>query len=72
MVWHVHAVTQEKATLLHSASRFRQVGDNEARKAAAKIKSTMGPNEWSEAQKKVQQWGMDPEKVEAFLQAGDS
>jgi hypothetical protein len=48
------------------------VGDSDSRKAAAKIKGTMGAAEWSEAQKKVQQWGMDPEKVEAFLQAGDS
>ena len=31
VVWHVHAVTQEKATLLHSASQFRQLDDNEAR-----------------------------------------
>jgi len=31
VVWHVHAVTQEKATLLHSASHFRQLDDNEAR-----------------------------------------
>jgi len=31
VVWHVHAVTPDKASLLHSASQFRQVKDNEAR-----------------------------------------
>lgn len=31
VVWHVHAVTQEKATLLYSASQFRQLDVNEAR-----------------------------------------
>jgi hypothetical protein len=31
LVWHVHAVTPHKATLLHSASQFRQLDDNEAR-----------------------------------------
>lgn len=31
VVWHVHAVTPDKASLLHSASLFRQVDDNEAR-----------------------------------------
>jgi hypothetical protein len=31
LVWHVHAVTQDKATVLHSASHFRQLDDNEVR-----------------------------------------
>ncbi len=31
IVWHVHAVTADGATLLHSASLFRQLDDNEAR-----------------------------------------
>jgi len=31
IVWHVHAVTGQGATLLHSASQFRQLDDNEAR-----------------------------------------
>lgn len=31
VVWHVHAVTADKASLLHSASQFRQLDDNDAR-----------------------------------------
>jgi hypothetical protein len=31
IVWHVHAVTEHGATLLHSASQFRQLDDNDAR-----------------------------------------
>ncbi|MFN0186061.1 MAG: hypothetical protein ACKVQR_19780 [Aquabacterium sp.] len=31
VVWHVHALTTERATLLYSASHFRQLDDNETR-----------------------------------------
>lgn len=33
VVWHVHAATRERATLLHSASHFRSQDDNDTRAA---------------------------------------
>ena len=45
-------------------------GDMPGREAALKIKTSMDEDEWTRAQKKMREGGMDPQKVEAFLQAG--
>lgn len=36
VVWHVHAATAQRATLLHSASNFRNLDDNEVRAAVGR------------------------------------
>jgi uncharacterized protein len=42
-------------------------GDDAAKMEAAKIKSSMQPEEQKSADKKMRELGMDPQKVEAFL-----
>jgi hypothetical protein len=48
------------------------VGDKSARDDAVKIKTAMTQDEWGKVQKRMREWRMDPQKVEAFLQAGNS
>jgi hypothetical protein len=48
------------------------VGDKAARGEAVKIKAAMTHDEWDKSQKRMREWRMDPQKVEAFLQAGNS
>jgi TPR repeat protein len=52
--------------------RAAMVGDKQARASAVKIKTSMDQDEWSKAQKRLREQRMDPKKVEAFLQAGNS
>jgi hypothetical protein len=47
-------------------------GDKPSREAAAKIKATMTSSEWNKAQKRMRESRIDPQKVDAFLQAGKS
>lgn len=48
--------------------RAAMVGDKQALGAAMKIKGSMAPDDWNRTKKKMRGLGMDPQKVETFLQ----
>ncbi len=50
--------------------RAALAGDKESLSRAASMKATMSASEWDQAQKRMREWRMDPQKVEAFLGSG--
>jgi len=48
--------------------RAALAGDNQARDAAMRIRKALDASQWNQAQERMQQWGMNPQQVEAFLQ----